>query len=213
MYQQVKRIIALIALLSLTATSIAVTARPALADDIDTTITVESSTCVDETPSSLSFSPWFGNTSFNDFNPDSAWMPAGPQVELYMYVNECLDQGWHVTASVTDFHSGANSIPAAGYFRVAAYNSQTRGGVHRPNSDPIWAPVPGTTVLPVSPTGFTSAGDNISTANVPISTGTAESTGEMAQIVRTSLSSPPSTTPPGDYAATFTLTLNPGSAP
>lgn len=175
-------------------------------DTQTTSIFVENTSCVDETPTSIIIAQ--DHRQFPNRNPQ---MPGestrhGTWMNIQMYVNECLGQGWTVTPSITDFQSGANVIPSDAHFKIAGYNTSPTGVVRLD----YFTPVPGTTNLTWD--GWTSftrdgAGATTSTMNAPLSTGTTESTGDMMQVFRPSMQGLPNTIPGGDYTAALTMTF------
>jgi hypothetical protein len=230
----VKRATTLIGVVAISASTLL--ASDAMAQQISTTLTVENSTpaCADETPTSLSLN-FGGNTSGGSFGTLTANTTNFNQKEIAgsvfmsLYVNECLGQGWNVTAAVTDFHSGPNAVDATG--RISIY-AQQGSVVNIPGIPPIVADytrpvrptgtatspyspsrqVPGTTGLP-TPSGTTfgrmaiDGGDNLAIFPGTVSTGTVESTGEMVQAMKLRTANIPITTAPGTYSADFTLTF------
>lgn len=203
-----KKLLATIGAMALVATSLG-TGGVAMAQEASTTtsITVENTSCVDDTPTTITLVEDHKQLPNRDpQNPAQSIRIATGYMSVNMYVNECLGQGWKVTASMTDFQSGTNVIPSDAHFRVSGYNFSPTGVV-RPSS---FTQVPGTSVMPWQTwQTFTrdGAGASTSTANVPMITGTTDAFGDMAYFFRQSLSDLPNTIPGGDYVATMTVTF------
>jgi hypothetical protein len=225
-----RRATTLIGVVALTASTLL--ASDAMAQQISTTITVENSTpaCVDPLPTSLSLN--FGtNTSGGSFGTLTGSGPTFTNKEISgsvfmsLYVNECLGQGWTVTAAVTDFHSGSNTVGSAGRIGMYAQTGSVFMGITTDYTKPVRpkpAPynsfsnptvVPGVSGLPTG-TGntnggrtFVASGPDLSVASGPVSQGTVESTGDMVQAIKLRTTNVPNTTAPGTYSADFTLTF------
>jgi hypothetical protein len=199
------KFIAMIAALAVLAGGLMMGGQIAFAQDsVDTSITVENTSCVDERPSSISLNTAnIALPNFSGSNPSHGFL-AGPTVYTTMYVNACLEGGWQLTGALTAFSSGENSFPAS-HFRIQG-DSWYAGNVWYTDGS---ARVPGTVGLPWGTwrAFSTASGAGQWTIDRPLSTGTAASRGEMLQGLMTSTWQIPTTTPAGTYTATFTLTF------
>lgn len=220
-----KRATTLVGVVALAASSLL--ASDSMAQGIGTTITVDNSTPQCETtPSSIQLSQTggaealsYGTLTGSGVNFNNKEITGSLYVD--MYVNDCVT-GWSVTAAITDFSNGTHTVGSAGKVGVYAQSGVAQFDINytRPVkangsfSSANW--VPGTTGLATSGNGiggnqFVSAGtgSNLSIMNGTISTGNAESTGEMIQSVKLGLVGVPRTTPAGTYNANLTLTFTP----
>jgi hypothetical protein len=174
------------------------------AQQIETSITVENTACVDETLTSFSFTP-DTTLSFARDVKSPAGIQTNRSLSLSMYVNACLKQEWSVTARMTQFTAGSYTLPAAAY-RIAG-DSYYAGNV----INGFGFQVVGTNGLPWGAQyPFNVASGDLWTISRPVSTGSAATSGQMYQYLSTGVdvTQIPNTTQGNlTYQATMTLTF------